>query len=34
MINGVIAQKLQTLDEILGELRYLGQVSADTLRED
>ena len=34
MINGVIAQKLQTLDEILGELRSLGRVSAATLRED
>jgi uncharacterized protein YutE (UPF0331/DUF86 family) len=34
VINGVIAQKLQTLDKVLGELRSLGQVSAAELRED
>jgi uncharacterized protein YutE (UPF0331/DUF86 family) len=34
MINGVIAQKLQTLDEILIELRSLGRVSAAELRKD
>jgi uncharacterized protein YutE (UPF0331/DUF86 family) len=34
MINGVIVQKLQTLDEVLLELRTLGQIDADQLRED
>jgi uncharacterized protein YutE (UPF0331/DUF86 family) len=34
MRNGVIAQKLQTLDEILTELRSLGQVDATLLRGD
>jgi uncharacterized protein YutE (UPF0331/DUF86 family) len=34
MINGVIAQKLQTLDQVLAELRSLGQVDAVQLRED
>ena len=32
MINGVIAQKLQTPDEILIELRSLGWVNAAALR--
>jgi uncharacterized protein YutE (UPF0331/DUF86 family) len=34
MINGVIAQKLQALDEILLELRSLGPVDAAALRDD
>ncbi|MCA9932118.1 MAG: DUF86 domain-containing protein [Anaerolineales bacterium] len=34
MINGVIAQKLQTLDEILNELRSLGAVDATQLKKD
>ncbi len=34
MINGVIAQKLQTLDEVLTELRSLGQVEATQLQQD
>ncbi|MCP5101243.1 MAG: DUF86 domain-containing protein [Chloroflexi bacterium] len=34
MINGVIAQKLQTLDEILNELRSLGTVDANQLKAD
>ena len=34
MINGVIAQKLQTLDKILVELRSLGEVDAAQLRGD
>jgi len=34
MINGVILQKLQTLDEILMELRSLGNVTAKQLDED
>jgi uncharacterized protein YutE (UPF0331/DUF86 family) len=34
MLNGVIAQKLQSLDEVLTELRSLGQVEADQLRSD
>ena len=34
MINGVIAQKLQTLDEVLLELRSLGQITADQLHAD
>ena len=34
MVNGVIAQKLQTLDEILIELRSLGPVDAAGLRDD
>lgn len=34
MRNGVIAQKLQTIDEVLNELRSLGQVDADTLKRD
>lgn len=34
MLNGVIAQKLQTLDEVLTELRSLGQVEARQLQQD
>ena len=34
MHNGVVAQKLQSLDEILTELRSLGQVDAAQLRGD
>jgi uncharacterized protein YutE (UPF0331/DUF86 family) len=34
MINGVIIQKLQTLDEVLLELRSLGQVTVDQLHAD
>ena len=34
MLNGVVAQKLQSLDEILTELRSLGQVDAAQLRSD
>ena len=34
MINGVILQKLQTLDEVLAELRSLGNVSVDRLNDD
>lgn len=34
MINGVIAQKLQTLDQVLTELRSLGRVNAVQLQED
>ena len=34
MLNGVIAQKLQTLDEILTELRSLGPVEANRLNND
>ena len=34
MINGVIAQKLQTLDEVINELRSLGTVDADQLIKD
>ena len=34
MINGVILQKLQTLDEVLAELRSLGQVTAASLDDD
>jgi len=34
MPNGVVAQKLQTLDEILTELRSLGRVSATMLHDD
>ena len=33
MINGVIAQKLQTLDEVLTELRSLGRVDTALLRD-
>ncbi len=34
MINGVIAAKLQTLDEVLNELRSLGTIDADQLKND
>lgn len=34
VINGVILEKLQTLDETLDELRSLGKVTAGQLRED
>jgi uncharacterized protein YutE (UPF0331/DUF86 family) len=34
MLNGVIAQKLQTLDEILLELRSWGPLNAAVLRDD
>lgn len=34
MINGVILQKLQTLDEVLLELRSLGQVTVAQLQGD
>jgi uncharacterized protein YutE (UPF0331/DUF86 family) len=34
MINGVIAQKLQTLDQILTELRSLGKVDTAGLQAD
>lgn len=34
MINGVVAQKLQTLEQILLELRSLGKVDAPQLQGD
>jgi uncharacterized protein YutE (UPF0331/DUF86 family) len=34
MINGVILQKLQSLDETLLELRSLGQISTAQLNND
>jgi uncharacterized protein YutE (UPF0331/DUF86 family) len=34
MINGVISQKLQTLDEVLNELRSLGEISIAQLEND
>lgn len=34
MINGVIAQKLQTLDQVLTELRSMGRVNAAQLQQD
>jgi len=34
MMNGVILQKLQTLDEVLNELRSLGQISVSQLEQD
>jgi len=34
MINGIIAQKLQSLDEVLIELRTLGQISRQQLDQD
>jgi hypothetical protein len=34
MRNGVIAQKLQALDQVLGELRSLGTVTAAQLESD
>lgn len=33
-VNGVILKKLQTLDEILTELRSLGQINAPQLNND
>lgn len=34
MINGIVANKLQTLEEILTELRSLGDIDAAALRQD
>jgi uncharacterized protein YutE (UPF0331/DUF86 family) len=34
MLNGVIAQKLQSLDEIMMELRSLGQIDPSQLNDD
>lgn len=34
IINGVIAQKLGSLDQVLSELKSLGQVSSGDLNED
>jgi hypothetical protein len=34
VINGVILQKLQSLDQVLTELRSLGQVNIKILDED
>ena len=34
MLNGVIARKLQSLDEILTELRSLGEMRAPQLEQD
>jgi uncharacterized protein YutE (UPF0331/DUF86 family) len=34
MINGILYTKLQTIDEILLELRSLGQVTEEQLRQD
>ncbi len=34
MINGIVQQKLQTLDEVLGELHSLGQLKTEQLRSD
>ena len=34
MINGIIAQNLQSLDEVLIELRTLGQISRQQLDQD
>lgn len=34
MINGVIMQKLQVLDEVLSELRSLGDVTVEQLNND
>jgi uncharacterized protein YutE (UPF0331/DUF86 family) len=34
MLNGVIARKLQSLDEVLAELRSLGQVDTAQLKND
>jgi uncharacterized protein YutE (UPF0331/DUF86 family) len=34
MINGVIAQKLQSLDQVLAELRSLGHISIRQLDQD
>jgi uncharacterized protein YutE (UPF0331/DUF86 family) len=34
MINGIILQKLQTLDQTLTELRSLGQINVAQLKND
>lgn len=34
MINGVVATKLQTLEEVLNELRSLGIIDAAALKQD
>jgi hypothetical protein len=34
MLNGVIARKLQSLGQVLAELRSLGQVDSAQLRDD
>ena len=34
MINGVVLEKLRTLDSVLGELRSLGEISVQQLEED
>lgn len=34
MINGVVATKLQTLDEVLSELRSLGTLGVEQLNQD
>lgn len=34
MINGVFAQKLQTLDEVLNELKSLGNLTAQQVDQD
>lgn len=34
MVNGVIGEKLQTLDQVLSELKSLGQVTAEQLTYD
>jgi len=34
MLNGIIVQKLQTLDEVLVELRSLGKIDAEQLAAD
>jgi uncharacterized protein YutE (UPF0331/DUF86 family) len=34
MINGVIVSKLQTLDEVLGELRSLGKIKTADMEKD
>lgn len=34
IVNGVIAQKLGSLDQVLSELKSLGRVSSSTLSED
>jgi uncharacterized protein YutE (UPF0331/DUF86 family) len=34
MINGVLLSKLQTLEELLGELRSLGRITSGRLEQD
>ncbi|MHB8765034.1 MAG: type VII toxin-antitoxin system HepT family RNase toxin, partial [Deferrisomatales bacterium] len=34
MLNGVIGEKLQTLDQVLSELKSLGEVTAEQLTSD